>query len=311
MVREQWQKQTRLPATTGAQVTSAADAHPAAGPLAVLGGGVMGSCIAVMAAGHGQAVVLVEVDDGALARIRNRIKQHLRQAQLLSVFPAGRALAPIRTTMSIQEIAPATAVIEAVDEQVDRKRRALAGASEVVAPGTPLVSNTSGIPISEVADGLPRPADVAGTHFMNPAYLISTVEVVQGPRTSSETMAALQRLLTGLDRRPITVQDAPGFVTSRLLHPMLNDAARIVDAGIADAAAVDALMQGCLGHPTGPLRTADLIGLDNLADSLDAMHERTGDEHFRPCALLTRMVEKGHLGRKSGQGFYEYGEAFT
>jgi len=290
---------------------SAVDTDPTAELLAILGGGVMGSCIAAMAAGHGQPVVLVEVDADALTRARSRIKQHLRQAQLLSVFPDGRSLAPIRTTTSIQEIAPAIAVIEAVDEQVDRKRSALAQASRVVAPGTPLVSNTSGIPISEVADGLPRAADVAGAHFMNPAYLISTVEVVQGPLTSSNTMAALQRLLTGLDRRPITVQDGPGFVASRLLHPMLNDAARVVDAGIADAAAVDALMQGCLGHPTGPLRTADLIGLDNLADSLFAMHERTGDEHFRPCALLTRMVNEGRLGRKSGQGFYDYGEAFT
>ncbi|WP_077042135.1 3-hydroxyacyl-CoA dehydrogenase family protein [Rhodococcus sp. MTM3W5.2] len=271
----------------------------------------MGSGIAAMAAGHGLPVLLVDLDQYVLTQTRSRIDQHLRHAQLLSALPADRAPAAVRTTTSIHDTEGAIAVIEAITEQVDLKRLALTEVSQVIAPGTPLVSNTSGIPIDELAEGLPRSADLAGIHFMNPAYLINTVEVIQGPRTAPEIMAAVMRLLEELDRRVIVVQDAPGFVTSRLLHPMLNDAARIVSAGIASVEATDLLMQDCLGHPTGPLRTADLIGLDNLADSLTALYERTGEERFRPCELLLDKVEKGQLGRKSGQGFYKYGGDFS
>lgn len=124
-------------------------------------------------------------------------------------------------------------------------------------------------------------------------------------------MAALRALLAGLRRRAVEVRDSPGFVTSRLLHPMLNDAARLVGDGIATADEVDALMQGCLGHRTGPLRTADLIGLDNLVDSLAALYERTGEQRYRPCEQLTAKVRDGHLGRKSGRGFYDYTEVLS
>jgi methoxymalonate biosynthesis protein len=143
---------------------------------------------------------------------------------------------------------------------------------------------------------------------MNPPYLIETVEVIRGARTSGATVEAVTSLLTALGRTAIVVGDAPGFVTSRILHPMINDAARVVQAGTATVDAVDALMQGCLGHRTGPLRTADLIGLDNLVDSLRVLHERTGDEGCRPCELLLAKVGQGHLGRKSGRGFYQYEE---
>jgi len=155
---------------------------------------------------------------------------------------------------------------------------------------------------------VPRPADLVGTHFMNPPYLIRMVEVIQGPRTGEVTMTAVTQLLMALARRPVVVRDAPGFVTSRLLHPMINDAVRIVAEGTATVEAVDDLMQGCLGHPTGPLRTADLIGLDNLADALSALYERTGDKRALPCELLLEKVRAGDLGRKTGRGFYDYGE---
>jgi methoxymalonate biosynthesis protein len=141
---------------------------------------------------------------------------------------------------------------------------------------------------------------------MNPPYLIRTVEVIRGARTGEDTMAALGRVLAALDRQPVVVRDAPGFVTSRVLHPMINDAARVVEEGTASVEAVDALMEGCLGHPTGPLRTADLIGIDNLVDSLKVLYERTGDEGCRPCDLLLEKVRQGELGRKSGRGFYDY-----
>lgn len=182
----------------------------------------------------------------------------------------------------------------------------LAELSATVRPGTPLVSNTSSIPIDELAGYAQRPHEVVGTHFMNPPYLIRTVEVIRGARTGEDTMLSLNRCLAALGREPIIVADAPGFVTSRVLHPMINDAARIVQEGTASVEAVDTLMENCLGHRTGPLRTADLIGIDNLVDSLKVLHERTGDDGCRPCDLLLEKVRLGHHGRKSGRGFYEY-----
>jgi methoxymalonate biosynthesis protein len=170
---------------------------------------------------------------------------------------------------------------------------------------------TSGIPIDELAEAMPRPEDLVGTHFMNPAYLIRMVEVIRGPRTGDRTLASLMALLDTLARKPVVVRDSPGFVTSRLLHPMINDAARLVDEGVASAEDVDALMRGCLGHATGPLRTADLIGLDNLVDALDVLFDRTGDPTHEPCALLRRKVDAGDFGAKSGRGFYDYGKAFA
>jgi methoxymalonate biosynthesis protein len=279
--------------------------------LVVLGGGVMGSAIAALAVGHGAQVLLIDVDEAVLARVRSRVEEQLRHARLLSALPADRAPGELRISKSADAAAGSTAVIEAVTEHPATKHAALAKISQVVRPGIPLISNTSGIPIDELAEGLPRPADLAGAHFMNPAYLIEMVEVIRGPRTAATTMAVVEAILIALGRRPVAVGDAPGFVVSRLVHPMINDAARIVSQGIADTDTVDRLMRGCAGHPTGPLGTADLIGLDNLVDSLNALHERTGDDRFRPCELLLEKVANGQLGRKTGRGFYEHGRALS
>jgi methoxymalonate biosynthesis protein len=279
--------------------------------LVVLGAGVMGSAIAALAVGHGAQVLLVDIDEAVLAGAPSRVEGQLRHARLVSALPVDRSPGELRIGKSADAAAETTAVIEAVTEHPASKRAALADISHVVRPGTPLITNTSGIPIDELAAQLPRPADLAGAHFMNPAYLIETVEVVRGPRTAASTMAAVEHVLRTLGRSPVEVGDAPGFVTSRLLHPLINDAVRIVDQRIADAETVDALMCGCLGHPTGPLRTADLIGLDNLVDSLVALHERTGDERFRPCELLLAKVARGQLGRKTGRGFYDYERALS
>ncbi|MFJ1598666.1 3-hydroxyacyl-CoA dehydrogenase family protein [Streptomyces sp. NPDC088261] len=285
---------------------------PGAGPrLAVLGAGVMGSGIAALAVGHGMAVSLVDLDRRRLADAPARIGHLVRTARLLGALPDGAVPGALVTGLSLADLvtggdmAP-TAVIEAVTEDADAKAKVLGDVSALVAPGTPIISNTSAIPIDELARATVRPGDLIGTHFMNPPYLIRTVEVIRGTHTGEATLDALRALLAALGRQPIVVNDAPGFVTSRILHPMINDAVRVVAAGTASAESVDRLMQGCLGHPTGPLRTADLIGLDNLADSLWVLHRRTGDEGCRPCDLLLEMVRAGHLGRKSGRGFYEY-----
>lgn len=274
--------------------------------VAVLGAGVMGTGIAATVAGHGIPVVVLDSDPGVLDQAAERIDRQLRHARLMGALPAELPPGPITMTTRYDAASAATTVVEAVTEQLESKTKALNSAATTVGPATPLISNTSGIPIDELATGLLQPERLVGTHFMNPPYLIEQVEVIRGRRTSPATMASLHDFLGRLNRRGVLVRDSPGFVTSRLLHAMLNDAASIVGEGIADAETVDGLMQGCLGHRTGPLRTADLIGLDNLVDSLDALYERTGELRYRPCPQLRSMVRKGNLGRKAGKGFYEY-----
>ncbi|MFI9157563.1 3-hydroxyacyl-CoA dehydrogenase family protein [Kitasatospora aureofaciens] len=277
--------------------------------IAIVGAGVMGTGISTLVVGAGLPVVLVDVDQGVLERATTAIANGLRHAQLTGALPPGRTPGELRTTLSLSDVAAADVVIEAVTELPEQKAQVLSAVSALVRPGTPLISNTSGIPIDEMAAWVKDPDDLIGTHFMNPAYLISMVEVIRGPQTADRTVESVLSLLTRIGRRAVVVHDAPGFVTSRLLHPMINDAAQVVRAGTATVEDVDTLMQGCLGHPTGPLRTADLIGIDNLVDALEALYARTGDERCRPSELLLEKVRRGELGRKSGRGFYNYSEA--
>jgi methoxymalonate biosynthesis protein len=279
--------------------------------ISVLGAGVMGSGITAMILAQGFPVVLIDVSEAILRRAATRVQEQLRHATLLGALPAGQPAATLQTAMSPRAAEGSSAVIEAVTEHHPVKQKVLTEISAVLPTGTPLISNTSGIPVDELAEGLPRPQDLVGAHFMNPAYLIDMVEVARGVRTAPDILTAVESLLAALHRRVVVVADSPGFVTSRLLHPMINDAARIVGEGVASAEAVDALMTECLRHHVGPLRTADLIGLDNLADSLSALYERTGEERFRPCPALLEKVEDGHLGHKTGRGFYDYGRVLS
>ena len=274
--------------------------------IAVIGGGVMGTNIAALAIGHGVPVVLVEVDDAALARAEQTVRQKLRHAQLMGALPEGRQPGDFTQSLSAGAAAGATTVIEAVTELPETKAKVLAEVSAAVSPGTLLISNTSCIPIDEMAGAVARPDELVGVHFMNPAYLIKMVEVIRGPRTSDATMVAVTELLTALGRQSLVVNDSPGFVINRLLHPLINIAAKVVDEGVASPEVVDGLLEGCLGHATGPLRTADLIGLDNLVDSLNVLYDRTGEESCLPCEGLLEKVRAGHLGRKNGRGFYDY-----
>lgn len=285
---------------------AAARPHPKDHRMTVFGAGTMGAGITTLALGHGVPVTLVDTDETALERARTRIAHQTRTAQLMGALPADTEPAELTVADSPDAATKATAVVEAITEDHDTKAALLTEIGSLTAPGTVLVTNTSSIPVDTLAGNLPRPEELAGVHFMNPPYLIRMVEVIRGPRTSAEGLARLGGLLDLLGRESVTVTDSPGFVTSRLLHPMINDAARLVQQGVADAEDVDALMTGCLGHRTGPLRTADMIGLDNLADSLKVLHERTGDERCRPCDLLLDKVAAGHHGRKSGRGFFTY-----
>lgn len=277
--------------------------------LAVVGGGVMGTNIAALAVGHGVPVVLTDVGEAVLDGARQAVVRKLRHAQLMGALPPDRPHGELVTSTSLRDAADATAVIEAVTERPETKAKVLAKVSAIVRPGTTLISNTSCIPIGELAGWVTRADELVGVHFMNPSYLITMVEVIRGPRTSQATMAAVTALLAALGRRALVVRDAPGFVINRLLHPLINGAATLVEQGVAPAEVVDGLLQGCLGHSTGPLHTADLIGLDNLVDSLDVLYQRTGDESCRPSALLLAKVRAGDLGRKTGRGFYDYERA--
>jgi methoxymalonate biosynthesis protein len=275
--------------------------------LAIVGAGVMGTNITALAVGHGVPVVLVDVDEAVLSKAREAVRLKLRHAQLMGALPGGPH-GELVTSVSLGDVTEATAVIEAVTELSSVKAGVLAEVSATVRPGTLLVSNTSCIPIDELACSVLRPGDLAGVHFMNPAYLIKPVEVIRGPRTGDRAMEAVAGLLEFLGRRGLVVRDGTGFVINRLLHPLINAAAMVVAEGIAPAEVVDGLLEGCLGHSTGPLRTADLIGLDNLVDSLNVLYERTGEDSCWPCGLLLEKVRAGDLGRKSGRGFYDYGK---
>jgi methoxymalonate biosynthesis protein len=294
---------------TTARTAASAGSLPAPSPpprIAVLGAGVMGTAIATLAVGRGLSVTLVDTDPAAVDRAAGSVRQQLRLAQLMGTLPRTGTPGELAVTTT-PDLAGAGVVVEAVTELAELKAKVLAEVSAAVAPGTLLVTNTSAIPVDELADAVSRPADLLGIHFMNPPYLIRTVEVVRGPRTGDAALAAATELLTALDMRGVVVGDGPGFVINRVLQRMINEAARIVEEGLATPEQVDELFRGCLGHRTGPLATADLIGLDNVVDSLRVLHERTGDEGYRPCTALTGKVAAGQHGRKTGQGFYEHG----
>ncbi|PPS67061.1 MULTISPECIES: 3-hydroxyacyl-CoA dehydrogenase family protein [Streptomyces] len=277
--------------------------------LAVVGAGVMGTAVAALAVGYGHTVTLIDSSPRAREDAPDRVRFQLRTARMMNALPEDRPPGSLTVAGTQDAAAGASAVIEAVTEDPKEKAAVLAGLAAATGPGTLLVSNTSGVPIEELGEAVPHPEDLVGVHFMNPAYLIPTVEVILGPRTGDAAATSVHTLLAGLGRRGIAVGDGPGFVTSRLLHRMINDAIELVREGRATPETVDALMRDCIGHRTGPLATADLIGLDNLADSLQVLHDRTGDTAFRPSELLLAKVRRGHLGRKSGRGFYDYEEA--
>lgn len=282
--------------------------------LAILGAGVMGTGIATLAVGRGLPVVLVDVDEVKLAKARAQVLQQLRLAQLMGALPSRGSAFELVTGTKVSDIvrgADPTAVVESVTERPELKAEVLAEVSAVVRPGTLLASNTSAIPIDEMADWTSRPEDLVGIHFMNPPWLIRTVEVIRGPRSGDAAMRAVTSLLAVLERDGVVVGDGPGFVVNRILQRMINEAARIVDEGRATPEAVDAVFTGCLGHSTGPLATADLIGLDNVVDSLNVLHARTGDEGYRPSDLLMSKVRAGDFGRKTGRGFFEHEDGLS
>ncbi|WP_072691316.1 3-hydroxyacyl-CoA dehydrogenase family protein [Rhodococcus marinonascens] len=278
--------------------------------IGVVGAGTMGAGVAECLAQSGHQVIVVEPDADVVELARSRTRDSLRLAILLGrgggPTPAEVA-ARVQWTGQMSDLAEATVVIECVPERIDLKARVFAELDRVCPPDALLASCTSGIPVDRLAANTTRPENVVGLHFMNPAPLKDMVEVVRGPRTSPQSLSRALALVESLNKTGIVVGDGPGFVLNRVLMLCIGEAAATVEAGLADPEAVDALFEGCLGHPMGPLRTADLIGLDNVHDTMTALRELTGDDHYDPPESLVALVEAGHLGRKTGQGFHDYG----
>ncbi|MFI5647221.1 3-hydroxyacyl-CoA dehydrogenase family protein [Kitasatospora sp. NPDC051705] len=284
-------------------------------PVGIVGAGTMGTAVAQVFASAGHPVVVVDRHRPALDAAPGRLRDGLRAARLLGRRPAADEARPtaaetvglVRWTDEFGRLAEAGFVVECASERLSVKERVLRELDEVCAPETVFASCTSAVPVRRLASYTDRPDRVLATHFMNPAYLKETVEVVRGPATTARTLETTLALLAGVGRRAHVVRDSPGFVSNRVLMPMVNDAAARVQEGVADAETVDLIFQDCFGHAMGPLRTADLIGLDTIVDTLDVLLETTGDERYRPCGLLLDLVRRGHLGRKTGLGFHAYG----
>lgn len=287
---------------------------PAGALVGVVGAGTMGVGVAQCFAEAGHPVVVVDNDPEALASGPARLRAGIRTAALLRRgAPRTRAGAPASRTESLvtwsaelADMAAALLVVECAREDEDVKEGLLRELDRLCGTETIFASNTSCIPISRLGSFTDRPDRVIGTHFMNPAPLKDAVEVIRAPETSGVTVERTEAFLARVGKHALVVRDAPGFVTNRVLMLTLNEAAAVLGEGTADAATVDRVFQDCFGHPMGPLRTADLIGLDTIADSLEVLRRHTGEERFRPCSLLARLVAEGKVGRKSGSGFYEY-----
>ncbi|HEV7501650.1 MAG TPA: 3-hydroxybutyryl-CoA dehydrogenase [Vicinamibacteria bacterium] len=277
--------------------------------VAVIGGGTMGNGIAQVCAQGGHTVVLSDVDGAALERARAQIDRSLgKLAEKGKIAADDRAatLGRIEFTPDLADVTAADLVVEAVVEKFEVKRELFAELDRITKPATILASNTSSISITRLGAATKRPDKVIGMHFMNPVPLMALVEVIRGQATSDETTRAVMDLSRALGKTPVEVNDFPGFVSNRVLMPMINEAIFAVYEGVAKAEAIDEVMKLGMNHPMGPLTLADFIGLDVCLAILEVLHEGLGDPKYRPCPLLKRMVAAGWLGRKSGRGFYTY-----
>jgi len=274
----------------------------------VVGAGVIGAGVAHALVESGHDVVLVDHDNTALDRARAAIRNGARLTRLKnrSAPPAVDLLAGIHFTRDLTALHAAAMVIENVTEDLAVKLAVHRELDAICALDCVFAANTSAIAITTLAAASRRPERVVGVHFMNPVPLIAMVEVVRGERTSEATLTRVRDLLAALGKECIVVRDAPGFVINRVLMPAINEAIALVHEGTASAADVDRLFQACLGHPMGPLRTADLIGLDTVLRTLDVLQIDLGGARYAASPLLRAMVEEGLLGRKTGRGFFLY-----
>ena len=279
--------------------------------LSVIGAGTMGNGIAHVFAQAGHDVTLVDLDHDRLEAARATIDTNLSRMVAKERITADDQAATLdrlaAETDLVKGVAAADLVVEAATENADLKARIFDQLDDAAPPGAILASNTSSISITQIAAATDRPDRVIGMHFFNPVPVMKLVEVVRGLATSDETYETVRRLAEDLGKTPVEVNDAAGFVSNRVLMPMINEAIFCVHEGVATPDAVDTVMKLGMAHPMGPLTLADFIGLDVCLSILEVLHRELGEDKYRPCPLLRKMVTAGRLGRKSGQGFYAYG----
>ena len=277
--------------------------------IAVIGAGQMGNGITQVAASAGYEVLMVDIKqefvDKGMATIQKSLSK-LVSKERMSQSDADETLARITTTTNRNDCADVDLVVEAVPEILDLKTSIFSELDEICKPECILASNTSSISISTIADATSRPDKVIGMHFMNPVPIMKLVEIINGEQTSEATNSAVVEAAQKMGKTALSCNDSPGFVSNRILCPMLNEAILTLQEGVAEPAAIDGIMKLGMNHPIGPLALSDLIGLDTVLHIMNVLHEGLNDDKYAPAELLKSMVAEGKLGRKSGEGFYKY-----
>jgi len=281
--------------------------------IAVIGAGNIGIGVVTDLVLHGIPALVVDISEDILKRAQIEVLNNVRCAPLLSKtlprITRDEALQRMVLTTDLKNVAPCDFIIENVTEDWGVKNPVYENLDRVVPPEVCFGANTSCISITQIAGATKRPANVVGVHFMNPVHLMPTVEVIRGFHTSDRAVDTLRQLLSRLNKDAIIVEDLPGFVSNRISHLFMNEAAFVLQDQVATAEKIDAIFKKCFGHKMGPLETADLIGLDTVVRSLDVLYESFQDPKYRCCPLLRKLVHAGHLGRKTGRGFHVYPEA--